>query len=109
MYGQPKPLALRTPLSVPSGDRKDSIHRRFASDASGPDMSTPPFTEGETATETEVETEMEDNLPARGTNMRRAHSKASAKPRSLPKTQHDLLNQYFRKDVIGIHNIDLLR
>jgi phosphatidylethanolamine N-methyltransferase len=111
MYGQRKPLALRTPLLVPDGRKYSSrINRlRSLSEISTPGISTPSFTEGETATETEVETEVEDYLPAREMNIRPPLAKVSAKKRSRPMTQHDLLVRYFRKDLIGLHNIDLLR
>jgi hypothetical protein len=107
LYGQRKPLAMRIPLFIPDG--KEEQHVRRTSGASSTGVSTPSFTEGDTATETEVETEVEDTLPARETNIHSPLIKISSKRRARPMTQHDLLNRYFRKDTIGLHNIDLLR
>lgn len=112
MYGQRKPLALRTPLQSGSNTQGTSTpdsHQRSYSETSSIGMSTPSFTEGETATETEMETEIEDQLPAREKIIRPPLVKSSTKSRPRPMTQHDLLNRFFRKDIVGLANIDLLR
>ena len=94
----------------------DSISS-FTSDQA--DLPTPAPTEGDTATETELETERETDVETDITH----HSQRTTLPieqpshsplpdRNTPATpasQHDLMNNYFRKDTLFISNIDLLR
>lgn len=113
MYGQRQPIAVRKPLA-PTGPRK-----RTPPPPSQPDgadgLSTPPATEGETASETELETEVEADVHAPKPRKRRHTPRLSSD--SLPGTaappkpvsEHDLYHKYFRRDVVGLHNIDLLR
>ncbi len=89
---------------------------------------TPSATEGETATDTDVlsetETEYEahqdHDLPTfKGSKQLIPSPKSFTRPlpskstrsrvRRQSSSQHDLLTRYFRKDPIGLYNIDLLR
>ena len=73
---------------------------------------TPAATDGETATDTELETETENEpvvMPSRREKAHKRSSTNSTSAASPAQSQHDLLNQYFRKDAILFHNIDLLR
>lgn len=126
-YGQRKPIAQRTPLQVPASRLK-------ANSSSGADSpqyitdisSTPTATDGETATDsdaldTETETESDSRTssvemitPKTGsfTPPKRTLSGADregkrSKVRAV--SQHDLLNKYFRRDTLLLHNIDLFR
>ncbi|KAL5478753.1 CHO2 [Sanghuangporus weigelae] len=126
-YGQRKLLASRIPLTdgmtvshKPSRSSPPS-HRRVISDAS--DVTTPSGTEGESApeteelqTESETETEMDQveiRTPRVGTPVSLPSSRSSTSlsrlTRSHVLSQHDLLNRFFRKDLILFHNFDLLR
>lgn len=128
-YGKKKLLAARIPISTPSQNGQTIIsHKRSESAASDASelYTTPTATEGESATETDLDTETEteldchvgkgfpnistsrivasDSLPTSGT--------ASPVPRSTKSrvlSQHDLVNRYFRKDLILFHNFDPLR
>lgn len=120
-YGQKKLLASRIPIPDESTlSRKPSrssqtIHQRNISLAS--DISTPSATEGETATETEefdTETETETDCievttPRSGSPVARFYSSATRSSKTRVLSQHDLLNMYFRKDVIMLRNFDFLR
>ncbi|KZT00269.1 uncharacterized protein LAESUDRAFT_732419 [Laetiporus sulphureus 93-53] len=131
-YGQRKPLAMRSPLvlavTVKSHQTSEyqSRQRSSSSVSSVLESATPSVTDGESATDTddiltETETEMEFEASASG---------PKNKHRSLPSivsassdngcavlrrsdsprlSQHDLMNRYFRKDTIFLHNVDLLR
>lgn len=115
MYGQRKPIAQRTPLILkPSTTRPMSPPLSRPRPLTAPlysESPTPAATEGETTeTETELETELEDsyiisNTLAGGNSA----SDAETRPRSHSLTQHDLMNFFFRKDVIILRNVDLLR
>jgi phosphatidylethanolamine N-methyltransferase len=119
MYGQKKPIAQRIPLmtnparrsgSVSGSDRADSP--AYSESLSRSATTTPSQTEGETATDTEFETETETEYEDQHVAVRRMpqqHKVVPSRPRSPPVSQHDLLNRYFRKDAIFLHNIDLLR
>ena len=83
-------------------------------------IATPSVTDGYTATESETEMETDLEFPAstleRSVSPRRTASSSTirgsdpiARERSKSLSQHDLFNLYFRKDVIGFRNIDLLR
>ncbi|EIN05166.1 hypothetical protein PUNSTDRAFT_146058 [Punctularia strigosozonata HHB-11173 SS5] len=121
-YGQKKPIAQRIPLVTVSSRRSDSVSESSraspiavsAQSSRGlSDATTPSQTEGETATETELETETETEYEDQHVAIRRVPQQhrvvASSRPRSPPLSQHDLLNRYFRKDTIFLHNFDLLR
>lgn len=116
-YGQRKLLAQRTPLfpargRKASGDSGNVSHSRQESHDSVVSTDTPAATDGETATDTELETETETEpvvMPSRREKAHKGSSTNSMSAASPAQSQHDLLNQYFRKDAILFHNIDLLR
>ncbi|RDB17735.1 Phosphatidylethanolamine N-methyltransferase [Hypsizygus marmoreus] len=133
MYGERKAIAKRTPL-VPNSRNKTSTPASCSTsntatplfEADPADiLSTPAVTEGETATETELETEIDDETPVLSptkkpsqhkSQLSIASSLSSRSPetsaprfRKKPVSQHDLLNKYFRRDVVVVRNIDLLR
>jgi phosphatidylethanolamine N-methyltransferase len=130
-YGQRKPIAQRTPLyrptpriktiessqsTVPSPGRNSPLS---ATDA----YTTPTVTDGETATESDaLATELEGQLdskpiqaailqsgtftpPKRKTGLLAERKKTKERGTS----QHDLLNKYFRRDTVLLHNVDLFR
>lgn len=109
MYGERKPIALRKPISVPETKKTQKVNRssQFLSSVedSADQLSTPAATEGESATDTETETECEGK--ASGT----LRSYRPTQPILLESaiSQHDLHHKYFRRDVVILHNIDLLR
>lgn len=92
-------------------------------------LSTPAITEGETATETDLETDLdaETETEADATQGRRdgnqektprigilnSPSSGTSTPlrpvKSRILSQHDIINRYFRKDLIIFHNFDALR
>ncbi|KZT35944.1 hypothetical protein SISSUDRAFT_1008125 [Sistotremastrum suecicum HHB10207 ss-3] len=117
MYGQRKLLAKRTPLSRPESYPESDLKSRPLARTSSQVSDTPSFTDGETATETETETESNIHSPGHSpsSSVSRERSTSSEKDPLIKRTrtksvnQHDLLNRYFRKDVIGFKNIDLLR
>ena len=83
------------------------------------DLPTPAPTEGDTATETELETERETDVEAeitprsQGSTLPVEQLSYSPLPGGstppTPASQHDLMNNYFRKDTLLISNVDLLR
>ncbi|KAF8999874.1 phospholipid methyltransferase-domain-containing protein [Cyathus striatus] len=103
------------------------------------DLPTPAATEGETASETELDTEIEEDLPisppkkklnniitgsGKGSGKQNGNSRHQSHPSNAssngdssgsswaerkPISQHDLLNKYFRRDAIVLHNVDFLR
>jgi len=130
-YGQRKPIAQRTPLyrlaprvktiessqsTVPSPGRNSPL---FATDT----CTTPTVTDGETATESDaLATEPEGQsdsqpiqaailqsgtftLPKRTAGLLAERKKIKERGTS----QHDLLNKYFRRDTVLLHNVDLFR
>lgn len=129
-YGQRKPLAQRSPVLSATRHKagpSSGSHSRQSSTTSiaSVDLATPSATEGESATETdelltetETETEFETSAVNRTAKRRstRVFTSTSAGSEEVPRrsgspllSQHDLLNRYFRKDTILLHNIDLLR
>ena len=82
-------------------------------------LHTPATTEGETATETELETEtemeeehtrvLETSKPKHQLPLASAATDALRYKKKQRISQHDLLNRYFRRDVVVFRNIDLLR
>ncbi|KAI0339118.1 phosphatidylethanolamine N-methyltransferase [Trametopsis cervina] len=128
-YGQRKLLAKRTPLltsnkKLAAEDAIPEDRGRSASVSStiSAELSTPSATEGESGTETDgphtdSDSETEGEGGRSGICKHRRHSSGtsfSSHSVSLPSeakrtSQHDLFNRYFRKDVVLLHNIDLLR
>ncbi|KAG9308709.1 phospholipid methyltransferase-domain-containing protein [Chiua virens] len=113
MYGKRQQIAVRKPLAA-SGSRKNGTPPITSNPQSVDGFSTPSATEGETASETELETEVDtvllsrklkkNSLP-RGGN----ESLKATIVQQQPASEHDLYHKYFRRDVVGLHNIDLLR
>lgn len=114
MYGQRKPIAQRTPLIIsPPTTRIISptySRPRPLSSSVYIDSLTPAATEGETTeTETELDTEVDDSYISPKLSGGAHTGIAATRLRSHSSTQHDLMNFFFRKDVIILRNIDLLR
>ena len=125
MYGQRKLLAQRIPISTTHecvNDDEDETKRRSTSvDSASSIFSTPAATEGDTATDTELDTETEvehdvdyENNTTILDTPKVARSQDSSVLSSNRKplralSQHDLLNQFFRKDLLIFHNFDPLR
>ncbi|KAF8550645.1 hypothetical protein OG21DRAFT_1419342 [Imleria badia] len=114
MYGKRQPIAVRKPLPS-TGPRKQNAVPPTSHEDCTDGLSTPPATEGETASETELETEVETDKPTRKPN-KTLHaprvSNESLKKTAVqqqPVSEHDLHYKYFRRDVVGLLNIDLLR
>lgn len=112
MYGQRKPIAQRTPL-IPSNISRSSLTasgpptRPRSRSETDPDLSTPGATEGETSDpDSELDTEVDEAYtPARSI------TSSKDKP-GFPQpmmTLHDLMNLYFRKDTLMLHNLDIFR
>jgi phosphatidylethanolamine N-methyltransferase len=120
MYGTRQPLAARTPLQSQTHTPRPStpiepqstprpVSRTLRQESIDWSTSTPSATDAETATEPDTEGEYQD-APEHTQSKKPSLSKASRHGRRGPTlTQHDLLNRYFRKDVIGLRNLDLLR
>ncbi|TFY80389.1 hypothetical protein EWM64_g3623 [Hericium alpestre] len=123
-YGQRKPLAERQPLhkkdlsvssSVSASPASSLSRARSLSDVTEL-LSTPSVTEGETATETDLETETEFESNLRKQGMKKAVSGLSSPAATISMkrsreamSHHDLLNRYFRKDTLFLHNFDIFR
>jgi len=136
-YGQRKILAQRVPI-MPRHKKSGSVDEPFVSAPSGAchrghvptgsvssmsdqaDFPTPAPTEGDTATETELETERDTDLETDITPRLQRTTLPLEQPSrtwtpdgsdtlTMPASQHDLMNSYFRKDTLLISNIDLLR
>ncbi|ETW80028.1 hypothetical protein HETIRDRAFT_477618 [Heterobasidion irregulare TC 32-1] len=112
MYGQRKPLAERVPLQRKESPSHVNLaeHSNRGRSFSDPSdiLSTPSITDGETATETETETEYDGTVRRRRTATTAQPVITKQRSRS-PISHHDLLNRYFRKDTIFIHNLDVFR
>jgi phosphatidylethanolamine N-methyltransferase len=136
MYGQRKLMSMRTPVIVsdaPLGSEatRDQMSTGASSSSAriskhvrnySSDEPTPSATEGDTATDTdelmETETEEEDKQHTPRIANRRLSPRPSQfalndgtsprRPQSAS-SQHDLLARYFRKDPIGLRNLDLMR
>lgn len=116
MYGKRKPIALRRPLSVSrckkTGAQKVNDLSPLLSPAEdrADQLSTPTVTEGESATDTELDTECEGEATPKDKKRELDNISTSTSDSFQPTTsQHDLLHKYFRRDVVGLYNIDLLR
>jgi phosphatidylethanolamine N-methyltransferase len=127
-YGQRKPIAQRTPI-YPSTPRTNSDSTECSpsptqcsgrnSPLSATDtLTTPTATDGETATESDTlatEPEAESDTPTSKsgtfTPPKRTASvierKKTTKGQGI--SQHDLLNKYFKRDTVLLHNVDLFR
>lgn len=113
MYGKRQPIAVRKPLA---STRKQDVATLATSRQAPTDvLSTPSATEAETASETDIETEVETPIPTRKPSknhhtprMRNESLKRTA-VQQQPVSMHDLHHKYFRRDAVGLHNIDLLR
>lgn len=134
MYGQRKLMSLRTPVRVFENDTQEELsmpprpsgsptHRQNHQRAYSSDYDTPSATDGETATDTEVLTETEtdydfdghpkvsiSSTPRPGASPRLSSSRPlkGARRRQAP-SQHDILARFFRKDPIGLRNLDFMR
>lgn len=121
MYGKRKPIAVRKPL-FSTGTRKTRQQKEptpptSSHEDSADGLSTPAATEGETASETDLETETETEShtptmqPKKGLELPplRSESPRRAARQSQQVSQHDLHHKYFRRDVVVMHNLDLLR
>ncbi|GJE88973.1 phosphatidylethanolamine N-methyltransferase [Phanerochaete sordida] len=131
-YGQRKLLAQRTPL-LGTATRK-SVSESTSAKERGRSQSTvslgsttPSATEGETGTETDgPDTEYDSETENEGTRFTKSAkartdsttSFTSVAVRSAvdtplrsksPVSQHDLFNQFFRKDMVILHNLDPFR
>ena len=117
MYGKRQPIAVRKPIASPAGGpRKQHVTPPATSHQDHTDgLSTPPATEGETASETDFETEVETPVPTRKRSRNLCTPRGSNESlrktpvQQQPVSEHDLYHKYFRRDVVGLHNIDLLR
>ncbi|EUC54442.1 phosphatidylethanolamine N-methyltransferase [Rhizoctonia solani AG-3 Rhs1AP] len=130
-YGQKQLIGARTPL-VPSTPlvRETELPRAADVGVDPADLSTPAHTDAETETETETENLSPMISPVRASPVPSLHIRTSsdnlvkidsdleaklAEPkrpghsRHKSLSRHDLLARYFRKDVVGFKNIDLLR
>jgi phosphatidylethanolamine N-methyltransferase len=109
MYGERKPIALRKPISTSEAKKIQKVKRSSQLLPSVEDntdhLSTPPATEGETATDTETETECE----GKASDTLRSYRPTQPIILESAISQHDLHHKYFRRDVVILHNIDLLR
>ena len=137
MYGERKLMSLRTPVVADAAKPQDSASVSPVSSKSPPprgrrhartysfDYDTPSATDGETATDTEIPTENEaddafagvlvsrpptprQNTVPCASNARNSPSTWEP-PRRKPSSQHDILARFFRKDPIGLKNVDLMR
>lgn len=96
-YGQRKPLSVRTPIEnkeTPAQEQTQAPPTESESDSG-----TACITDSEGASDSEVTL-----LPERRRSPKRVPTKTK---RHI--SQHDLLNKYFRKDPVGMFNLDLLR
>ncbi|KAI6113557.1 phospholipid methyltransferase-domain-containing protein [Pisolithus croceorrhizus] len=125
MYGKRKPIAVRKPLLLDevAKPREAKVREVSVSDIYHEDSvceSTPSVTEGETASESELETETEtDDVPTPRIQPKRRRElpavgiATAVSSRQLEGrqqvSQHDLYHKYFRRDVVILQNIDLLR
>ncbi|KAI6046577.1 phospholipid methyltransferase-domain-containing protein [Pisolithus marmoratus] len=121
MYGKRKPIAVRKPLFPDGASKPRQVNNKEMpiSDTYHEDSvneSTPGATEGETASESELETDTMStprSQPRRGRELPAvvgATVDSSRRPGSRQLiSEHDLHHKYFRRDVVILHNIDLLR
>ncbi|KAF8438448.1 phospholipid methyltransferase-domain-containing protein [Boletus edulis BED1] len=117
MYGKRQPIAVRKPLASVGPRKQNAAPPTTSREDCTDGLATPPATEGETASETELETEVETEAPTLKSNKTLRTPTSHASDESLkqptvqqqPVSEHDLYYKYFRRDVVGLLNIDLLR
>lgn len=115
MYGKRQQIAVRKPLASTGPHKRNGAPPATSHQDCTDGLSTPPATEGESASETELETEVETDVPTRKPSKRRHALRLSndslkgTTVQQQPVSEHDLYHKYFRRDVVGLHNIDLLR
>jgi len=137
MYGKRKLMSLRTPVVADAAKSQQGISVSPVSPTSSPlrgrkharvyssDYDTPSATDGDTGTDTELLTENEEDAefdagiisrpstPRQDTVPSVSNGRASPgfsdPPRRGPFSQHDILARFFRKDPIGLKNVDLMR
>ncbi|KAG8874729.1 phosphatidylethanolamine N-methyltransferase [Tulasnella sp. 331] len=109
----PAVMSPRSPASPPPRSRLEK-HRANLSISSSIDGSTPAITDAETEPGTETDGDGLEDPNEEGVQ----ETRFSAADRKLLKekrrhyqavSQHDLNTRYFRKDVLGLYNLDLLR
>ncbi|OAX36929.1 hypothetical protein K503DRAFT_268559 [Rhizopogon vinicolor AM-OR11-026] len=114
MYGKRTPIASRKPLFVSEckKSRTPKVNDPSSLLSSAEDnvdqLTTPTVTEGESATDTELDTECEGETTPKD-KKRELDSICTYDPMQRTISQHDLHNKYFRRDMVGLYNIDLLR
>jgi phosphatidylethanolamine N-methyltransferase len=112
MYGKRQRIAVRKPLASTSPRKQNAAPPAASHQDCTDGLSTPPATEGETASETELETEFETDTPTPKSLPTPRVSNESLKKTAVQQqtvSEHDLYYKYFKRDVVGLHNIDLLR
>ncbi|KAH0833927.1 phospholipid methyltransferase-domain-containing protein [Lanmaoa asiatica] len=115
MYGKRQPIAVRKPLASTRPRKQNTAPPVISHEDCTDNLSTPPATEGETTSETDFETEVETPVPTRKpskifhTPRVSNESLRRTSVQQQPVSEHDLYHKYFRRDVVGLHNIDLLR
>ena len=112
MYGKRQPISVRKPLASTSARKRNGTPPATSHRDSTDGLSTPPATEGETASETELETEPETDSPTPKCLHTPRVSNESLKRTAMQQqtvSEHDLHYKYFKRDVVGLLNIDLLR
>lgn len=117
MYGKRQPIAVRKPLpSTRLRNQKASTLSEASNQDSTEALTTPPVIEGETASELDFETNFEVETPmGRSSNSpapSMSHESLSTTEERLaqpPASEHDLYHKYFRRDIVRLRNIDLLR
>lgn len=88
-------------MSINGEEAVARSHSHSNSMSSNGSIVTPSMTDGDTATESEVDTEVDEVLSPRRTALKHSMKQKLS--------QYDLLQRYFRKDLIGLKNLDLLR
>jgi phosphatidylethanolamine N-methyltransferase len=116
MYGKRQPIAVRKPLpSTRPRNQKASTLSEASNQDSTEALTTPPVIEGETASESDFETNFEVETPtgrssdSPAPSMHESLSTTEERLAQPPASEHDLYHKYFRRDIVGLRNIDLLR
>jgi len=101
-YGKRKPISARTPIAEEAQAENRVNIRSNVGDAHESDASMTAVTDSDfsEAYDSDAGTMLPERRPS---PIRRRPTP----PRKL--TQHDMLNKYFRKDPVGVFNLDLLR
>ena len=111
MYGKRQPIAVRKPLASTDPRKRNAGPPPAPHEDCTDGPPTPPATEGETVLGTEVKTNKRTREPNKTF---RTPSVSHESPKKIvaqqqPVSEHDLYHKYFRRDVVGLLNIDLLR